>query len=123
MRYTKLNEHYNWEPICFEVSDILLLMKKAVMAELVVSFGGQPHWIGVACAYDREMQLFGHQIFYIDNQEFTALEDFAALAVLDGQRFADISEPLCVIATQEGDPTSYLDLVAKIRKDIARHAE
>jgi len=123
MRFTELKKHYSWDPASIDVSDILLLMKKAVMAELVVSIGGQPHWIGVACKYDRQRRVFGEQTFYINDQEFTTLEDFISLAMLDGQRFADISEPLSVIDTQEGDPRNYLDLVAKIRKDFARHAE
>lgn len=121
MRYTEPREHYDWKPAHFEVADILLLLQKAVMAELVVSFHGRLHWIGVACEYDRHSRMFGEQTFYIDDQEFFALEDFVSHAVLEGQCFANISEKMIVIDTQEGDPTSYLDLVKKIRREFGKH--
>ncbi len=121
MRYTRRKESYEWEPVFLDVSDIILLMNKAVMVELVVLFHGCLHWVGVACTYDRLRHMFGDQIYYIDEHEFMTIEDFVSYAALDGQRFADIDEPLSVIDSQEGDPKCYLDLVAKIRKDIAKH--
>lgn len=121
MRYTELKERYDWEPAYFDVPDVLLLLKKAVMAELVVSFHGRPHWIGVACEYDRQRRMFGDQTFYIDDQEFMLLEDLVSHAVLEGQRFADISKKLTVIDTQEGDPANYLDLIKKIRNEWGKH--
>ncbi len=121
MRYTEPREHYDWEPVHFEVADILLLLQKAVMAELVVSIHGRLHWIGVACEYDRNSRMFGEQTFYIDDQEFFALEEFVSGAVLEGHHFANISEKMVVIDTHEGDPTSYLDLVKKIRREFGKH--
>lgn len=121
MRYIEPKERYDWEPVHFEVADILLLLQRAVMAELVVSFHGRTHWIGVACDYDRQRRMFGDQTFYIDDQEFFALEDFVSHATLEGQSFANISEKMVVIDTQEGNPTSYLELVKKIRRDLGKH--
>jgi hypothetical protein len=123
MRFTELKKRYDWEPVCFDVSDILLLLNKAVMAELVVLYRGCPHWIGVACEYDRHRQMFGDQVFYVDDQEFTSLEDLITCALLDGQRFADLSERLIVIDTPEGDPKYYVDLVMKLRKECGKYAD
>ncbi len=117
MQYTMLKERYAWEPVCFGVNDILLLLEKAVMAELVVRREDEAYWIGVACEYDRQRQLFGPQIFYIDGQEFESLKGFAAHAVLGGQLFAAIAEPLPVIDTLEGDPAGYLKLAALFKNE------
>ena len=118
MRVTTLKEQYDWEPVSFDVKDILLLLKNAVMAELVARIDGQYCWIGVACPYDRKRQLFEDQVFYIDGQEFKSLEELIIHAVLGGQLFADISEPLRVIDTLEGDPAVYVHLAAELKKDF-----
>ena len=110
MRCTMLKEHYAWEPVCFDALDLLRLMEKAVMAEVVVRREKETHWIGVACEYDRKRQLFDAQKFYIDSQEFDSIEAFTAQAVLDGELFSTMSEPLVVIDTLEGDPAGYLRL-------------
>ena len=115
MRCTMLKEHYAWEPVCFNALDILLLLKKAVMAEVVVRCENEFHWIGVACEYDRKRQLFGNQKYYIDDQEFESLEAFAAQAVLGGELFSALAEPLVVIDTLEGDPAGYLRFAVKLK--------
>ncbi len=120
MRCTMLKEPYAWAPICFEIQDILLLLEETVMAELVIRLGGRFYWIGVACEYDRVRQLFGDQIYYIDDQEFASLEALVTHAVLDGRPFSDISAPLQVIDTLEGDPAFYRDLVAELKKDLKK---
>ncbi len=117
MRCTMLKEHYAWEPVCFNALDILRLMEKAVMAEVVVRYDNKPHWIGVACEYDRKKQLFGAQKFYIDSQEFDSIEAFAAHAVLGGGLFSAMSEPLVVIDTLEGDPEGYFRLAETFKNE------
>jgi hypothetical protein len=117
MQYTKLKESYPWEPVRFDAADILRLLEKAVMAELIVRHDGKAYWIGVKCEYDRRKQLFGDQIFYIDDQEFASLEAFKSHAVLGGKLFASIFAPLEVIDTQEGDPAFYYNIVSALGKD------
>lgn len=116
MRYTKLKEPCPWEPVCFDAGDILLLLEKAVMAEVVVRQYSEAYWIGVACEYDREKQLFGDQIFYIDDQEFASVEAFIAQAMLGGELLANAEGPFQVIDTLEGDPMHYFNLVAELKK-------
>ncbi len=107
MRYTKLKSRYSWKPVAVSAGDILRLLERTVMAEVVVRRNGKHHWIGVFCGYDRLRRLFGGQVFYIDDQEFATLEEFKAHAKLDGRLFASFSEPLEVIDTQEGNPARY----------------
>ena len=117
MRCTLLKEHYAWEPVCFDAQDILLLLEKAVMAEVVVRRNDETYWIGVACEYDRGRQLFGDQKYYIDDQEFESLEAFMAQAVLGGELFANADGPLQVIDTLEGDPAGYLKLAETFKSE------
>lgn len=120
MQHSKLKESYDWQSVRFDAKDILLLLEKAVMAEVVVRHDNGCDWIGVSCEYDRESKVFCDQTFYIDDQEFASLEEFKARAVLGGRLFTETDGALDVIDTLEGDPAYYFELVSALREDTGK---
>lgn len=105
-----LNPHY--EPLVCKPADIFDLIREGVeinapLVNLVVEINGKQHKIGVTSDYDRCANKFFDIAYFLDDSEFTTLEELIEKAEIDFKRFAELETVTVLEDTEAGDPRNY----------------